>query len=147
MKVLLLKDVSGLGKAMEIKEVSVGYAKNFLLPKGLAQIASAGLISNLGKEQMEHQEKLEREYEKNHKLKKRLESKTFTIKAKTSGQTLFAAIREHEVTQALESKMGIIFDKKQISFPKIVKSLGLAHAVVKLDPQTSAVVNLNIEAL
>lgn len=147
MRILLLKDITGLGKAAEVKAVSDGYARNFLIPKGLAVIATKALVEKVGKERHERIEKLTRDHEKNLKLKNQIESKIFTIKAKANKVSLFAAVHEEEIIKAINDKIGFDLDKKQISIPIPIKSLGQAVAQVNLDPEVKAVVNISIEAL
>src|SRR6185436_20304048 len=101
MKVLLTKDVPNLGRSGDVKEVSDGYARNFLIQKHLALPATAEILNKVQKEQAEHQAKITRDHEKFLKLKHKLEHQTITLKAKANKTSLFAAIHADEIAKAL----------------------------------------------
>ncbi|MBI3952781.1 MAG: 50S ribosomal protein L9 [Candidatus Doudnabacteria bacterium] len=147
MKILLLKNVPGLGKAGEIKEVSDGYGRNFLMPRGLAAIATTAAVAKISKEQGEKAEKKAREHEKHLKLKSQLEGKIFLIKGKADKNTLFAQIRESEIASAINQKLQTEIKPEQIIIKSPIKTLGSAQAEVRLQADIGAVVNLSIEAL
>ena len=147
MKVLLFKDVPGLGRAGDIKEVSDGHARNFLMPRGLAQAATANLVHKVTKEKAEHEQKIEKEKQRLLEIKKSLESKTFSIKAKASNQKLFAAIHDTEIVKVIAEKTGLSFEPKQVVINKPVKATGLSEVQIKLDSKTTATIKLNVEAL
>jgi len=147
MKVLLLKDVSGLGRTGEIKEVSDGHARNFLMPRKLAIAATTGVVQKIGKEQAEHKAKTERERQKTQETKKNLEDRTFTIKAKANGQKLFAAVREQEIVAIIEQKTGLQFEPDQIVIKQPIKALGDAVVQLKLSADTLCNIKLNITSL
>ena len=92
MKVLLTKDVSGLGRAGDVKEVSDGHARNFLIPKHLALPATSEILRQVQKEEGEKQAKLAREQERFLAFKKKVEGRAVLLKGKAQGQNLFAAI-------------------------------------------------------
>src|SRR4026209_1785229 len=107
MKVLLSKDIQGLGKAGQVKEVSDGHARNFLFPKHLAMPATTAVLAQVQKEEKEKQEKIKKQEERLLKLKNKLEGKTVVIKAKSSGKNLFASLHKDQIAQALTEKLGV----------------------------------------
>jgi len=128
MKVLLVKDVQGLGKSGEILEVSNGHARNFLIPKHLALPATSGVLQKVQKEEQEKQDKFSREAEKLANLKNNLENKTFVIKAKGEKQNLFAAVHEKDIAKAVNEKMGTEISPDAIKISEPIKKIG-EHAI------------------
>lgn len=147
MKILLIKDVSGIGRAGDIKEVSDGHGRNFLVPRGLAVIATNTVIQQVSKEQAEKKEKQAHEHEKHLKLKSQLENKIFTIKTKANKETLFAAVHESEIADSINRKLGLQIDPMQVIIPAPIKAIGPHQAEIKLEPDIKAVVNLTIEGI
>jgi len=144
MKVLLIKDVKGLGKAGEIKNAKDGYVRNFLIPKGFAKVATDDVIKEWEEEQKRKQEELEKELAELNELKKKIESVTLHIKHKlgANGQ-LYGAITNKEVAEHLKEK-GIDIDKKHIEM-KQIKSVGEYTVDVKLGHGIHADLKLVVE--
>jgi len=144
MKILLIKDVKGLGKAGEIKNAKDGYARNFLIPKGFAKLATPEVIKEWEEEQKRKEEKLKAEIEKLNKLKEKIENTKIVIKHKlgANGQ-LYGAITNKEVAEKLEEK-GIEIDKKHIEMNQI-KSVGEYEVDIKLGHGIHAKLQLIVE--
>ena len=144
MKVLLIKDVKGLGKAGEIKNVKDGYARNFLLPKGFAKLATDDVIKAWQEEQKKKEEELKKEISKINELKEKIENTTLVIKHKlgANGQ-LYGAITNKEVANEL-LKQGIEIDKKHIEM-KQIKSVGEYNVDIKLGHGIHANLKLIVE--
>ena len=144
MKVLLIKDVKGLGKAGEIKNVKDGYARNFLLPKGFAKLATDEVIKAWQEEQKKKEEELKKEISKINELKEKIENTTLVIKHKlgANGQ-LYGAITNKEVANELLKK-GIEIDKKHIEM-KQIKSVGEYNVDIKLGHGIHANLKLIVE--
>lgn len=124
MKVLLTKDVPNLGRSGEIKEVSDGHARNFLIPKHLALPATSQVLQKIQKEEQEKQAKIFKDLERFQNIKNKLEGKTFTIKAKSEKQNLFAAVHEKEIAQAINEKAGTEISPELIKIQSPIKTLG-----------------------
>ena len=119
MKIVLLEDIPGKGKAGEIKEVSKGYAKNFLLPRGLALVATPTVIkqveSRLEKEKLE--ESIDRD--KLGELAQQIEGKEIRLRARMgAGERLFGSITAADVAEELSRAIGSVIDKKKIDIEK-----------------------------
>ena len=144
MKVLLIKDVKGLGKAGEIKNAKDGYARNFLIPKGYAKLATDEVIKEWQEEQKRKEEELKKELAKLNELKEKIESVTLHIKHKlgANGQ-LYGAITNKEVAEHLKEK-GIEIDKKHIDM-KQIKTVGEYTVDVKLGHGIHAKLKLVVE--
>lgn len=143
MKVIFLKDVRGQGKAGDIKEVSDGYAKNFLIRGNLAVPATDTSMNRL-KEELKTKEALEQETIKNcEKIKKELESKTLTFKVKTGDKDrVFGSVSSKQISTEL-SNMGYDVDKKIIALDDHLSSLG-TH-IVKINLHKKVIANLKIQ--
>lgn len=144
MKVILLQDIKGVGKKDQTINASDGYAKNFLMPKGLAVEASAANIKKLEKQKAEAEAKAQAELEAAQKLGKEIESKTINIKVKVGNNgKLFGAVTNKEVSAELKDQFNIEIDKKKIVVDPI-KSTGDAEASIKLHPNVTAKLKISV---
>ncbi len=148
MKVIFLKDVPGSGRKGEIKEVSQGFANNFLIPKDFVQIATLQLQAQMEKEAKEQEAKNSREQEKHRVLKQELEKRIFSLRVKVGekGQ-VFGGVHEKDVAKALNDKMGLNIEKNQIEISKAIKELGEHEVKLKLGGGVVALVKINVEPL
>ncbi len=144
MKVLLLKDVKGLGKAGEIKEAKDGYARNFLIPKGLAKLATPEVVEEWKKEQAKKEAELKAELAKINDIKEKLENEKIIIKHKlgANGQ-LLGSVTNKEIAEVLQ-KNGYDIDKKQIEH-KTIKAPGVYNIDIKLGHGVHAKVQIEVE--
>ena len=148
MKVILKQDVKNIGKKDEIHEVSDGYARNFLFPRGLAAAADAGAL-NVARTKSEAQahhaaEALAQAQE----LAAKVEGKTVTLKAKggASGR-LFGKVTAKDVAEALSKVAGTEIDKRKVELERDIKDFGTYSATVKLHPGVSAAFKVKVEEL
>ncbi len=133
MKVILLKDVKGSGKTGDILNVADGYARNFLLAKGLACEANAKNLNELEGKKAAKQHKLDVEKADNEKIAEKLKDKTIEIKAKAGqGGRLFGAVTSLTISERIKELYGVNIDKKKISTNGEIKSYGDFTATVKL---------------
>lgn len=132
MKVLLLQDVKGSGKKGDIVEISDGYAKNFLIKKGLAKQADKVVISEK-KAQLESQERTKMlEKQSAEELAKNLNKKSVVVKAKLGDNgKLFGAVTSKEIAESLSSA-GYDVDRKKIVLDSPIKSVGKYQVTAKL---------------
>ena len=132
MKVILLQDVKNIGNRGEIKNVSDGYFRNFLLPKKLAEAATEKAISDIKKQDAENAIKEEKDLLRTEKIAEKLDGQEFIIKAKTNKQgKLYAAISSQDIAELLNKKMFKI-KKEQISAASI-KETGEYDIVITLN--------------
>ena len=145
MKVILLQDVKSLGKKGEIVTVNDGYARNMLLPRGLAQEATEGNIRNLEKQKAIAAEKRAAEEAKAREDKAKLEEITLEIKSKggDSGK-LFGSITSKDIADVLEAQEGIRIDKKKIEMPSPIKAAGESTVTIKLFTNVSAELKVHV---
>ncbi len=146
MKVVLLEDIPGKGKAGEIKEVSKGYAKNFLLPRGLALIATPTVMkqveSRLEKTKLEEGIDRERLVE----LAQQIEGKEIRFKARIgAGERLFGSITAADVAEELSRAIGSVVDKRKIDIEKAFRQAGSYEIAVKLASDIKPKITVVIE--
>ena len=145
--IILLKDVSGQGKRGEIKEVSDGYAKNFLIAKGFARTATADIVARAEKEVREAEAKRKKELDKMQSLKQDLEKRIFAVKIKVGDKgQIFSGVHEKDIAKAVGDKMAIAIAKNQVELSGIIKDLGEHQVKIKLNSGIIANVKINIEA-
>ncbi len=138
MKVIFQADVKGSGKKGELKNVSDGYARNFLLPKGLAIEATPQAMNefNNKKEAIAHHKAEEVALAEQNRAKIHGQAIKLSAKAGENGR-LFGAVTAKEVAAELKNAFGLEIDKRKITVPEI-KELGSYQAEVKLHPGVTA---------
>ncbi|MGI5879954.1 MAG: 50S ribosomal protein L9 [Syntrophomonadaceae bacterium] len=147
MKVIFLQEVKGKGKVGEIKEVSDGYARNFLIPKGLAEEATKTRIKEVEEQTLRQSKLKEKEKADALQLQQQLEGKTIHIKAKTGGgDKLFGAVTAKEVAQSLKEQHKINIDKKKIDLGEPIKHLGEYQVKIKVYPLLQAEIVVIVKA-
>ncbi|MEV5030020.1 50S ribosomal protein L9 [Paenibacillus sp. LPE1-1-1.1] len=144
MKVIFLQDVKGQGKKGQVKDLSEGYVRNFLLPQGLAKLASDGNLKTLEVQHASEQKRKEKEKEDAQALGKKMEEMTVVIKTKAGeGGRLFGAITSKQIGEALAAQ-GIKIDKRKIELEDPIRTLGVTQVIVKLHPEVKA--KLSVQA-
>lgn len=146
MKVVLLQEVKGLGKMDEIKEVSEGYARNFLFPKHLAVIAKEKALKELNEKKMRQSKEAEHDLKMQQDLAARIDGMEINIKEKASeGGALYASIGHAKIMQEL-GKRGFKLDRKQLE-NKTIKKAGEYPIKVKLHHGLEAEITVRVETL
>ena len=145
MIVILLQDVKGKGKAGDVVKVNDGYARNMLLPKGLAKEATQGNVRNLEKQKAIAEEKKEEQKAAAKKLAEKLEAITVNIQSK-GGENgkLFGSITSKDIAEALQAQENIKVDKKKIDLPAPIKQTGVQEVTVKLFQEVSAKLKVSV---
>lgn len=139
MKVILLQDVKSLGKKGQEVNVSDGYARNMLLPKGLGVEATAKNKNEL-KLQKAHEEKVAKVIlEAAQTFGKELETKEVVLTIKVGeGGRVFGSISTKEIAEAAKSQLNMEIDKKKMMLPNPIKALGTTLVPVRLHPKVTA---------
>ena len=147
MKVIFIKDVPGQGRKGEVKDVSEGYASNFLIPRKFVQLATAEIQAKIIKEQKEMEVKHQKERAKMQALKGDLEKRTFTLKVKVGDKgQVFGGVHEKDIAEAVSAKMDVLIDRHQIEIDAPIKQIGLQQIKLKLAGGITANVKISVEA-
>lgn len=146
MKVILLKDVKGSGKTGDVVNVSDGYARNMLLPKGLAKEATANNLNVLKKKKAIATKEAEDALIGAKKLAEEIEKVKVILETKAGENgKIFGSITSKDICEKLKADFGIDVDKKKVALDSPIKTTGQFSLSVKVYPEVSA--NLKIEIL
>lgn len=148
MKVIFLQDVKGSGKKGELKEVSDGYARNFLLKKKLVVEATNQNINALEGQKSSAQHKIDMEIQQAKENAQIIDGKRVHIKAKAGKNgKLFGAVTSGHVADAIEQQLKVKIDKKKISLNLEIKAFGVYEADIKLYKGINAKVTVEVTEL
>lgn len=145
MRVILLQDVEGLGKAGDLKDVANGYARNYLLPKRMAAGATPQLLANYQHRIAAEQRKLEKQVDQNQQQAERLGQVTLTFKARVGSQgRLYGSITSQDIAAGLRESEGIAIDRRMIQLPDPIRALGTYMVPVKLAQKLEPKITVNV---
>ena len=143
MKVIFQQDVKGKAKKGDLKEVSDGYARNFLIPKGLAKEATADNLNTYKLQEKAKKAQIEREKAEAKEIAEKLTSVQVLVKAKAgNGGKLFGAVTSQEISDALKEQHGISIEKNRIVQGDPIKSFGTYSLKAKLGYEITGDINL-----
>ncbi|QQE74435.1 50S ribosomal protein L9 [Brevibacillus composti] len=144
MKVIFLKDVKGQGKKGEVKDLSEGYVRNFLLPRGLVKEATEANMKTLDAQQRSEAKRKEQEKLDAEKLAETINEITVKVAGKAGdGGRLFGAISSKQVAQALEDQFQIKLDKRKLEM-EAIRALGVTQVKVKLHNEVTATLKVHV---
>ncbi len=139
MKVLLKQDVKGTGKMGDIVDVSDGYARNFLIPKGFAVLANADNINAANIKRRAEKHRVEVQRKNARELASEMSNLTVKVYAKAGENgRLFGSITGKEIADALKAQYDISIDKKKIRIPEPIKTTGITVVSAHMFEQTDA---------
>lgn len=145
MKVILKQDVKGLGKMEDMINASDGYARNYLIPRGLAVEASAGNLNVMKTRKEAEKSKKDRELAHARLLADKIREAVVVIKAKAGENgKLFGSITSKDISEKLKSDFNLDLDKKKINLPDAIKSLGTFEIDVKLYPEVGTKLTVRV---
>ena len=148
MKVILLTDVKGKGKKGQMIEVSDGYARNYMLPRKLAQEATADNVNTMRMNDKATAERQARERAEAVAISKQLRELTLVVKAKGGGAgRLFGAVTTNEIADALKKNAGINIDKRKLVLADNIKNVGTYTVKAKLGYEIVGQFTVKIEEL
>lgn len=132
MKVIFLQDVKGSGKKGDVKEVADGYARNFLIGKGLAVEATAKNMSDLAGKKSSEQHKADIAKQEAEAAAAKIKGKKVVCKSKAGqGGKLFGSVTAGNIADLISEQLGVKVDKKKVSVDTEIKSFGTYTAEVK----------------
>ncbi|NMB95112.1 MAG: 50S ribosomal protein L9 [Clostridiaceae bacterium] len=145
MKVILKQDVKNLGSKDSIVEVSDGYARNYLLPRGLAVEAKEGIVKDIKIRKDAEKKKKIKELEQARELAGKLKDIVVTIKGKAgeSGK-LFGSITSMDIAEAVKKELKIDIDKKKVNLSEAIKTLGETQVELRLYPGVTTTIKVNV---
>jgi large subunit ribosomal protein L9 len=145
-RVILKREVAGLGRPGDVKDVADGYAQNFLLPRGLAIEATAGEMKVLARARDAKRAKQDRAHADAEELAKRLSETTlvFRLKAGDQGKT-FGSVTSKDIAEALQREQKVEVDKTKVHLPEPLKALGVHQVEIRLLTDVRANVTVAIE--
>ncbi|MBE7029057.1 MAG: 50S ribosomal protein L9 [Clostridia bacterium] len=146
MKVILLEDVKGQGKKGEVKNVSDGYANNFLLKKGLAVPATNDNMNILKNKNASEEHKRQVELDNANELKNSIEGKEVVIISKGGeGGKLFGSITSMDIKDAIKKDLDKDIDKRKILLKDNIKLAGVYEVEIKLHKDVTAKIKVNVK--
>lgn len=144
MKVILLKDVPGTGKAGTVSEVKEGHARNYLIPRGLAVEATAGALRSLERQHQVVQHRADRQRDEVTEQVHRLEGLVLEIRGKAGeGGRLFGSVTSQQIADALAAK-GFAVSRKHVELDEPIKAEGFYKVPIRLHPGVVIHVDLNV---
>ncbi|MGV3245065.1 50S ribosomal protein L9 [Staphylococcus sp. 11261D007BR] len=144
MKVIFTQDVKGKGKQGEVKDVPVGYAKNFLLKKGYAVEATQGNLKQLEQKNKRIEKEQQQELEDAKALKEKLKDIEVEVKAKSGeGGKLFGSVSTKQIAEALNEQHGIKLDKRKMDLPNGIHALGYTNVPIKLHKEVEGTIRVH----
>lgn len=146
MQVILKKDVKGTGKEGDIVKVSDGYARNKLIPSGVAVEATEANKRAIAREKANLAEKIAAEKAAAEDVKKLLQKQDIIVNTKVGDAgKLFGSITSMDITEAIKAQLNIDIDKKKIVLPKPIKEVGKTEIEIKLYQDVTATVIVEIK--
>jgi len=147
MIVILLKDLKGTGKAGEIVKVSDGFARNMLIPKGIATLATGGNVKSLEKQKALTEEKKASDHKRAEELAERLSALSVVITTKAGeGGRLFGSITSMDIAGALKEQHKVDVDKKKFVMETPLKHVGEYEVLIKIYQDVSAKLKVIVTA-
>lgn len=147
MKVLFVKEVPGTAKAGDVKEVSPGYARNYLLPKRIAVTADDRMVEQIKQKEDAVRRRAEKALNEARDAAARLKKLTVTIYAKTGeGGRLFGSVTNADIATQLKREAGLDLDKRKIEVDPPIKSLGPHEVTVQLHTEVSETLRVVVAA-
>ena len=146
MEVLLLKDVEQLGQTGEIKRVADGYARNFLIPRGLATMATPGAVKQAEQVRQSDARRQAKELDKAQALAQELDGRSVTFQARAGeSDRLYGSITNANIAEALEEQVGKVVDRRKIELEEPLKELGMHAVTIRLAPGAEAKITVIVE--
>jgi large subunit ribosomal protein L9 len=146
-RVILREDIPNVGKRGDICEVSSGYARNFLLPKHLAMVATDGAVSQAGSMRRARDLRDAQDRSAAEEVARKLVAKIFTITAKAGSEgRLFGSVTPADVVDAVSAQAGVDIDRRKLLLSDPIKSLGTHSVAVRLHPDVEFPVTIEVVA-
>lgn len=147
MKIVLRADVEHLGQKGDLVEVADGYARNFLVPRGLALRATSGIQKQADAMRRNRDVRDRRERDAAQAIADQLDAPTIQIQARAGeGGRLFGSVTSSDIAAAVHAQIGIEVDRRNIALDEPLKELGVSDLVVRLHPEVTATLKVEVVA-
>jgi large subunit ribosomal protein L9 len=147
MKLILTAEVGNLGAAGDIVEVKDGYGRNFLVPQGLAMRATRGAEKQVASIKRAREVREVRDITHAREIKAELEGLSITLASRAgSAGKLFGSVTTADVVDAVKAAGGPVLDKRRVELPSPIKSVGKHQFVVRITPDVTAKVSVDVTA-
>ncbi len=147
MKVILTTDVQHLGESGTIQEVKNGYARNFLLPRGLAKPATAGMVKVIEQQKVAEQKRVVKAEDENRSLADLIEQQTIRLTARVGQQgRLYGSITSAQIAEALSAKVGQEIDRRKVDMQENIHTVGEYDVPIRLVGRLAPKVKVIVEA-
>ncbi len=143
MQVILRQDVEKIGQRGDIVDVSRGYVRNFLVPRGLAEVATAAKMEEARREIQEAEERDQRMAERAGEVAATLNKSVITIEARTGeDERIFGSITPANIAQAIERARGIRIDRRRVKLEEPIRTLGTHQVPIQVHGEIEASVKI-----
>ncbi len=143
MQVILKQDVEKIGRRGDVVEVSRGYVRNFLVPRGLAEVATPAKMEEVSRQMAEAEERDRRIAERAGEIAETLNKSVITIEARTGeDERLFGSVTAANIASAIERARGVHLDRRRIKLDEPIKSLGTHQVPVQIHGDVEASVKV-----
>jgi large subunit ribosomal protein L9 len=147
MKVVLREDVDHLGHKGDLLEVADGYARNFLVPRGLAMKATKGVVAQANAMRRSRSARDVRDRADAEEIATRLGAATIQLRVRAGeAGKLFGSVTSTDVAEAVQAQTGVEVDRRTLDLPEPIKELGAAEVPVRLHPDVVATLHLEVIA-
>ena len=146
MQVVLLKDVKSVGKAGEVRNVADGFARNYLIPKGLARQATPGAVSEAKEHAAQQAKRAARERSQAEAFAREIDGARLTFKAR-AGETghLYGSITAADIAEELQKQTGKTIDKRKIELEEPIREMGTFRVPIRFSGDISAEIRVAVE--
>lgn len=139
MKIVLRDDIDNVGRKGDLIEVADGYARNYLVPRGLAIVATKGTIKQAQAMQRSREVREAREREAAEAVAGRLRDQTVRIQARVGeAGRLFGSVTATDVADAVAEQLEVELDRKKLALPEPIREVGMHDVSLKLHPEVEA---------
>ena len=146
MKIILQKEVDKLGVPGDVVSVADGFARNYLVPRGLAIPASKGAVRHAESLKRAHEERTAKARKEAEELAERLRATTLRVKVKAGEDgKLFGSVTAHELADEIERHAGESLDRRLVHLDEPIRSLGTHEVHVRLHPEVTATISVEVE--
>jgi large subunit ribosomal protein L9 len=145
MKIILQQPVDKLGVPGDVVEVADGYARNYLIPRGMAMAASKGAVQHAGRLKQAHEKRVQQALTEANALANQLGAAPVRITSRAGEDgRLFGSVTVADVAGAIEKTTGLSIDRKRINLPDPIRSVGTHEVTVHLHPEVNATVTVEV---